>query len=174
MTSPERFVNEIPQPGAIIALVIGLTQDPWPKNAAEKDAMFARLGLRNGKQFTRNSADNFAEHFNLEIEAEGAPVFATSTEMDGVLTSVHLQLRVAVASADPEATQCFEAIISRLTELYGEPTIPWHGQRFLRRIWNVDDIDIDVHYGNDNRSSLMIGVQDERIFAEVEAYARDN
>lgn len=35
-------------------------------------------------------------------------------------------------------------------------------------------MDIDVHYGNDSHSSLMIGVQDERIFAEVEAYARDN
>lgn len=174
MTSLERFRSEIPQPGAIITLVSGLTQDPWPKTAAEKDAMFTRLGWRHGNQFTRNSADNFAEHFNLEIEAEGAPVFATSTEKDGLLTSVHLQLRVAVAPPDPEATQCFEAIIRRLTELYGEPTIPWHGQRFLRRIWNVNGIDIDVHYGNDNRSSLMIGVQDERIFAEVEAYARDN
>ncbi len=49
-----------------------------------------------------------------------------------------------------------------------------HGQRFLRRIWNVNGMDIDVHFGNDSRSSLMVGVQDEQIFADVEAYARDN
>lgn len=174
MTSLERFLEEIPQPDAIVALIDGLTLYPWPKSAAGRDALFKRVGLRQGNLFTGNSADNFAEHFRLEIEAEGDPVFATSTEKDGLLMSVHLQLRVAVAPPDPAATQCFDEILRRLTELHGEPTIPWHGQRFLRRMWNVNGMDIEVHYGNDSRSSLMIGLLDERFFADVEAYARDN
>ena len=40
-------------------------------------------------------------------------------------------------------------------------------------MWNVNGIDIDVTY-NDSRSSLTIGIQDERFFTEVEAYARAN
>ncbi|WP_196398699.1 hypothetical protein [Arthrobacter terrae] len=93
--------------------------------------------------------------------------------MDGYIESVDLQLRMDSAPPDPEATQCFGAILSQLTNLHGEATIPWHGQRGLRKMWNVNSIDIDVTY-NDSRSSLTIGIQDERFFAEVEAYARDN
>ncbi|WP_281268083.1 hypothetical protein [Arthrobacter psychrolactophilus] len=40
-------------------------------------------------------------------------------------------------------------------------------------MWNVNGIDIDVIW-NDSRSALTIGIQDERVFAEVEAYARAN
>jgi len=41
----ERFLEEIPRPEAIIALVDGQTRYPWPKSAAERDAMFRRQGL---------------------------------------------------------------------------------------------------------------------------------
>lgn len=174
MTSLKSFLEEIPQPDAIVALIGALSRDPWPKSAAGRDALFQRVGLRQGRQFTGNGADNFAEHFQLEIDVDGAPVFATSTEKDGLLTAVHLQLRVAMAPPDAEATECFDEILRQLTQLHGEPAIPWHGQSFLRRMWNVNGMDIDVHYGNDSHSSLMIGVQEEQIFAEVEAHARDN
>ncbi len=40
-------------------------------------------------------------------------------------------------------------------------------------MWHVNDIDIDITY-NDSRSALTIGIQDERSFAAVEAYARAN
>ncbi|MGP9504146.1 hypothetical protein ACT3TS_18295 [Specibacter sp. AOP5-B1-6] len=72
-----------------------------------------------------------------------------------------------------EATQCFDAIPSQLTTIHGEPTIPWHGQRGLRKLWNVNGIDIDLTH-NDSRSPLTIGIQVERFFADVEAYARTN
>lgn len=101
MTSLERFLEEIPQPDTIVALIDELTREPWPKSAVERDSLFKRVGLRKVHQFTGNSADNFAEHVRLEIEAEGAPVFATSTEKDGLLTAVHLQLRVAMAPPAP-------------------------------------------------------------------------
>ncbi|MDJ0314781.1 hypothetical protein [Arthrobacter sp. H35-D1] len=84
-----------------------------------------------------------------------------------------MQLRLDSAPPDPEATQCFDAILCQLTNHYGEPAIPWHGQRGLRKMWNVNGIDIDLTY-NDSRNSLNIGIQNERFFAEVEAYARDN
>lgn len=79
------------------------------------------------------------------------------------------------APPDPEATQCFDAILNQLTNLRGEPSIPWRGQRCLRKMWNVKGIDIDIDIlWNDSRSSLTIGIQDERFFADVEACARSN
>jgi hypothetical protein len=173
MTSMERFMKEIPQPEAVVALVEELTRYPWPKSEAEQDALFKRLGWGRGTQSPANSSPDVAAHFHLETRDDGPPVFATSREIDGLIESVHLQLRLDSAPPDPEATQCFDALLTRLTDLHGEPTIPWHGQRGLRKMWNVNGIDIDVTW-NDSRSSLAIGIQDERVFAEVEAYARDN
>ncbi len=175
MTSPERFLKEIPQPEAVVTVVEKLTQYPWPKNTSDRDALFHRLGWCHEKQFpaSTNSTADVADHFHLETRGDGPPIFATSRELDGLMESIHLQLRLDSAPPDPEATRCFDAILSQLTDLHGEPTIPWHGQRGLRKMWNVNGIDIDVTY-NDSRSSLTIGIQDERFFAEVEAYARDN
>lgn len=173
MTSPERFIKEIPQPEAIVALVEELVRHPWPTSAAERDALFKRLGWSIERQLPANGTADAGAHFDLETGDDGPPVFATSREMDGVLSSIHLQLRLDSAPPDPEATRCFNAILSRLADLHGEPTIPWHGQRGLRKMWNVSGMDIDVMV-NDSRSSLMIGIQDEAFFAEVEAYARSH
>lgn len=41
-------------------------------------------------------------------------------------------------------------------------------------MWNTNGIDIDLYYLNESHSSLMIGVTDERMFAVVEAYARES
>ncbi len=168
-------MNEIPQPEAIVTLVEELTRYPWPKDQSEKDDLFKRLGWGHGKKSPANTNDvrDIADHFHLETSDDGPPIFATSRELDGLVESIHLQLRLDSAPPDAEATQCFDAILSRLADLHGEPTIPWHGQRGLRKMWNVNGIDIDVTY-NDSRSSLTIGIQDERFFAEVEAYARAN
>ena len=175
MTLIDRFVREIPQPEAIVDLVEIAILQPWPKNQAEKEALFKRLGWGHGKKSpaSTNDAHDIADHFHLEPRDDGPPIFATSRELDGLIESINLQLRLDSALPDPDATRCFEAILSRLAELHGEPTIPWHGQRGLRKMWNVNGIDIDVTY-NDSRSSLYIGIQDERFFAEVEAYARAN
>ncbi len=175
MTSPERFLTEIPQPEAIVAIVEKLIQYPWPKNTADRDALFQRLGWRHEKRFpaSTNRTVDEADHFHLETPGDGPPLFATSREIDGLIESIYLQLRLGDALPDPEASRCFDAIFSELTDLHGEPIIPWHGQKGLRKMWNVNGIDIDVTY-NDSRSSLTIGIQDERFFAEVEAYARNN
>lgn len=166
-------MREIPQPDAIVALIEELTRNRWPKNEAERDALFKRLGWGHGTQSPAHSSDDVGVHFHLETRADGPPVFATSREVDGLMESGHLQLRLDSAPPGPEAAQCFDAIIDQLTILHGEPTIPWHGQRGPRKMWNVNAIDIDVTF-NDSRSSLTIGIQDEQFFAEVEAYARDN
>lgn len=175
MTLIDRFVREIPQPEAIVDLVEIAVRHPWPKNQAEKDALFKRLGWGHGEMFPANTKDarDIADHFHLEPRDDGPPIFATSRELDALIESIHIQLRLDSAPPDPRATQCFDAILRHLTDLHGEPTIPWHGQRGLRKMWNVNGIDIDVTY-NDSRSSLNIGIQDERFFAEVEAYARAN
>lgn len=175
MTSPERFMNEIPQPEAIVDLVEIVVRHPWPKNQSEKHALLKRLGWGRGTPSPANTDDarDIADHFHLETGDDDPPLFASSRELDGLMGSIHLQLRLDSALPDPQATQCFDAILSRLTDLHGEPTIPWHGKRGLRKMWNVNGIDIDVTY-NDSRSSLTIGIQDERFFAEVEAYARAN
>ena len=171
----DRFVREIPQPEAIVDLVEKAVRHPWPKNQAEKDALFNRLEWGHGKKSPANTKDarDIADHFHLEPRDDDPPVFATSREVDGLIESINIQLRLDSAPPDPEATQCFGSILRQLTDLHGEPTIPWHGQRGLRKMWNVNGIDIDVTY-NDSRSSLDIGIQDERFFAEVEAYARAN
>lgn len=168
-------MNEIPQPDAVVALVEELTRYPWPKSEAEGEALFKRLGWSHRQQFTANtnSAVDVADFFQLETRDDGPPIVATSREMGGLIEAIHVDLRMDSAPPNPEATQCFDAILSQLTNLHGEPTIPWHGQRGLRKMWNVNGIDIDVTY-NDSRSSLSIGIQDERFFADVEAYARDN
>ncbi|POH56805.1 hypothetical protein CVS28_19100 [Arthrobacter glacialis] len=168
-------MNEIPQPEAIVDLVEEAIRHPWPKNQAEKNALFKRLGWGQGKKSpaSTNDARDIADHFHLEPRDGGPPIFATSRELDGLIESIHLQIRLDSALPDPQATQCFDAILRQLTNLHGEPTIPWHGQRGLRKMWHVNDIDIDITY-NDSRSSLTIGIQDERSFAEVEAYARAN
>jgi hypothetical protein len=134
-----------------------------------------RLGWDHGKKSPANTnhVRDIADHFHLEPGDDDPPIFATSRELDGLIESIYLQLLLDSAPPDPQATQCFDVILSQLTDLHGEPTIPWHGQRGLRKMWNVNDIDIDITY-NDCRSSLTIGIQDERFFAEVEAYARDN
>lgn len=171
----DRFVREIPQPEEIVDLVEIAVLQPWPKNQAEKDALFKRLGWGHGKKSppSTNDARDIADHFHLEPRDDGPPIFASSRELDGLIESIHIQLRLDSAPPDPDATRCFEVILSRLAEIHGDPTIPWHGQRGLRKMWNVNGIDIDVTY-NDSRSSLYIGIQDERFFAEVEAYARAN
>ncbi len=166
-------MTEIPRPEAIVDLVEELIRYPWPKSEAEHEALFKRLGWSRGTQSLRQISTDAAMHFRLETSDDGPPVMATSREIDGVIESVFLDLRLDSALPDPEATKCFDAIVSQLTGLHGEPTIPWHGQRGLRKMWNVNGIDIDVTW-NDSRSSLTIGVQDERVFAEVEAYARAN
>lgn len=168
-------MNEIPQPEAIVDLVEIAVRHPWPKNQSEKDALLKRLGWGHGMKSPANTNDarDIADHFHLETGDDGPPLFATSRELDGIIESIHLQLRLDSALPDHDATRCFDAILSRLAELHGEPTIPWHGQRGLRKMWNVNGIDIDVTY-NDSRSSLYIGIQDERSFADVEAYARAN
>lgn len=168
-------MNEIPQPEAIVDLVNEAIRHPWPKNQSEKDALFKRLGWGNGTKSPANTNDfrDIADHFHLETGDDGPPIFATSRELEGLIESIHLQLRLDSAPPDPDATHCFDAILHQLTDLLGEPTIPWHGQRGLRKMWNVNGIDIDVTY-NDSRGSLTIGIQDERFFAEVEAYARAN
>lgn len=175
MTSPERFMNEIPKPEAIVDLVEIAVLHPWPKSQTEKDDLFKRLGWGHGKKFpaSTNDSRDIADHFHLETSDDGPPLFATSRELDGLIESIHLQIRLDSAPPDPQATQCFDAILSQLTDLHGEPTIPWHGQKGLRKMWHVNDIDIDITY-NDSRSALTIGIQDERSFAEVEAYARAN
>lgn len=168
-------MNEIPQPDAVVALVEELTRYPWPRTEAERDALFKRLGWSHRKQFPANtsSAGDVADHFQLATRNDGPPIVATSREMGGLIEAIHVDLRMDSAPPDPEATQCFDAILSQLTNLHGEPTIPWHGQKGLRKMWNVNGIDIDITY-NDSRSSLSIGIQDERFFAEVEANARAN
>ncbi|MHA7270152.1 hypothetical protein [Arthrobacter sp. HLT1-20] len=166
-------MKEIPQPEAIVDLVEELTRYPWPKSKAEQEALFKRLGWSRGTQSLGHVSADAAVHFRIATRDDGPPVIATSREIDGVIESVFLDLRLDSASPDPEATKCFDAIVSQLTSLHGEPIIPWHGQRGSRKMWNVNGIDIDVTW-NDSRSSLTIGVQDERVFAEVEAYARDN
>ncbi|MHA7271458.1 hypothetical protein [Arthrobacter sp. HLT1-20] len=166
-------MHEIPQPDAIVALVEELIRYHWPKNEAEQEALFERLGWSRGTQSPMHSSADPAVHFRLETRDDGPPLMATSREIDGVIESVFLEFRLDSAPPDPKATQCFEAILSGLTDLHGEPTIPWHGQRGLRKMWNVNGIDIDVTW-NDSRSSLSIGVQEERVFAAVEAYARNN
>lgn len=167
-------MHEIPEPETIVALVQGLAQQAWPKSGAESGALFARMGWRHERQFPASRKHGPADEFVLDTGVGSPPVFATSTETDGVLDSIYLQLRLGEALPDPDATDCFQAIITRLTEIYGEPSIPWHGQRGLRRMWNVNGMDIDVHFGNDSHSSLMIGFLDEQFFAEVEAYAREH
>lgn len=166
-------MDEIPQPVAIVDLVEAAIRHPWPKNQSENDALFKRLRWGHGKKSpaTTNDARDIADHFHLETGDEGPPIFATSRELGGLIESIHLQLRLDSAPPNPDATHCFEAILSQLVDLHGEPTIPWHGQRGLRKMWNVNGIDIDVTY-NDSRSSLTIGIQDERFFAQVEAYPR--
>ena len=168
-------MNEIPQPEAIVDLVNEAIRHPWPKNQSEKDALFKRLGWGHGTKSPANTNDfrDIADHFHLETGDEGPPIFATSRELEVLIESIHLQLRLDSAPPDPDATHCFDAILHQLTDLHGEPTIPWHGQRGLRKMWNINGIDIDVTY-NDSRSSLTIGIQDERFFVEVEAYARAN
>ncbi|MBG0741768.1 hypothetical protein IV500_20640 [Paeniglutamicibacter antarcticus] len=49
MTSRERFMKEVPQPDAIVAVVEELTRYPWPKSEAERDALFKRLGWSHKK-----------------------------------------------------------------------------------------------------------------------------
>lgn len=159
-------MNEIPQPEAIVSLVAELTPYPWPKDQTEKDALLKRRGWAHGTKSPANTNDarDIADHFHLETGDDGPPLFATSRELDSLMESIHLQLRPDSAPPNSKATLCFDAILSQLTELHGEPTIPWHGQRGLRRMWNVNGIDIDVTY-NDARSSLTIGIQHERFFA---------
>lgn len=168
-------MKEIPQPEAIVAIVEELTRYPWPKNQSEKDALFKRLGWSHRQQFpaNTNSAGDVADFFQLETRDDGPPIVATSRELGGLIEAIHVDLRMDSAPPDPEATQCFDAILSQLTNLHGEPSIPWHGQRGLRKMWNVNGIDIDITW-NDSRSSLTIGIQDARFFADVEAYARNN
>lgn len=166
-------MNEIPQPEAIVDLVGELTRHPWPQSEAEQEVLFKRLGCSRGTRSLGYRSADAAGNFRLETRDDGPPVMATSREIDGVIESVFLDLRHDSAPPDPEATKCFDAIVSQLTALHGEPAIPWHGQRGLRKMWNVNGIDIDVTW-NDSRSALTIGIQDERVFAEVEAYARAN
>lgn len=53
MTSPERFMNEIPKPEAIVDLVEIAVLHPWPKSQTEKDDLFKRLGWGHGKERVR-------------------------------------------------------------------------------------------------------------------------
>ncbi|WP_288024054.1 hypothetical protein [Arthrobacter sp.] len=174
MTPPHPFSDELPIPADIVVLVEGLVRDPWPASSEDRDALQKRVGLSLGDPFPRSDGDGPTAHFKLLTGFGHGAVFANGTEKDGVLESVHVQLRAGSAPPDPEATRCFDAIRSQLTDLHGEPRIPWDGQRGLRRMWNTNGIDIDLYYLNESHSSLMIGVTDERMFAAVEAYARES
>ena len=78
----------------------------------------------------------------------------------GAFTQVYFQLRWDSSPPSPETTECFDEILHRFTELYGEPEVPWHGQNGLRRMWDANGLELDVHYGNEARSSLMIAISD--------------
>lgn len=123
----------------VICLVEKLTQYPWPTNTADRDALFQRLGRRHEKQFPANTkrAVDVADHFHLETRGDGPPIFATSREIDVLIESIHWQLRLDSAPPDLDATQCFDAILSSLADLHGEPTLPWHGQRGLWKMWKL-------------------------------------
>lgn len=148
-------------PSAVVALVQEIVRDPWPTSEAAREYLFDRLNLTVAawREAQNPHIVGTEQHFLTDPPIAG-PVLCTWVQDDSTFVQIYLQLRFDAAPPSPETTACFDEIRRQFTELYGEPEIPWHGQRGLRRMWDANGLELDVHYGNDARSSLMVSISD--------------
>lgn len=147
-------------PAAVVSLVQEIVRHPWPANRAEGRQLLEGVALtpRSGASPNRHMVGT-EEHFLLNVPISG-PIMGTWVLKGGTFAQVYFQLRLDSAPPSPETTACFDQIFHRFTELYGDPEIPCHGQKGLRRMWSANGLGLDVHYGNEVRSSLMISISD--------------
>lgn len=147
-------------PAAVVSLVQEIVRHPWPANTAEGRQLLEDVALTPGSDSSPNlHTVGTEEHFLFDVPISG-PMMGTWVLNGGAFTQIYFQLRLDSAPPSPETTACFEQILRRFTEIYGEPEIPWHGQKGLRRMFSANGLELDLQYGNDVSSSLMISISD--------------
>ena len=145
---------------AVVSLVQGIVGESWPTSESGRKRLFERVGLKDsGRRVGGPHTVGTELHHPLEVPVAG-PVIGTWVLDGGAFTQVYFQLRWDSSPPSPETATCFDEIMRRFTDLYGGPEIPWHGQKSLRRMWDANGLELDVHYGNEARSSLMISISD--------------
>ncbi len=148
-------------PATVVSLVQGIVGEPWPADKAAGERLLDRVGLDVRSQRTSNNPHlvGSEQHYTTNLPGP-APVLCSWVVDGGVFKQIYLQLRFDGEPPSPDTTACFEEILRRFTALYGEPEIPWHGRKGLRRMWNAHGLELETHYGNEARSSLMVGISD--------------
>lgn len=68
------------------------------------------------------------------IRDEDPHLLATTRENRGEPDAIFLQLRQDSEPPIAEATECFDAIIARLSAHYGEPAVPWNMRATTRNL----------------------------------------
>ena len=144
-------------PSEVVALVQGLVRDPWPASETRRELLFERLGL---KELPREETQNphivgTEQHFIIDAPVAG-PVVCTWVLDGGAFRQLYFQLRCDALPPSPEISRCFDDIEHHFTRLYGEAAISRHGNMALHRIWDANGMELDVHYGNGQRSVLMV------------------
>lgn len=146
-------------PSSVVAMVAEIVRDPWPSSVSGRGQLFSRLGLTtNALREVQNPHIVGSEQHFLTDRPLAGPVLCTWVLEDGMFTQIYFQLRFEAVPPSPETTGCFEEIMRQFTQAYGESSAPQPGQKGFHHRWDANGRELEVRYGNEARSSLMISI----------------
>ena len=142
----------------------------WPSSDEERETLFRRLLFKTGERLDHGSDGSSAASFTLLTDLPGIS-FASWDSFRGRFMSVHFHLYSFPEAQAPATRAGHDAVSSRLTGLYGQPTRPWEDEEVPPSIWKVNSREIVTHLFTMRDSTLMLSISHEELSTAAEAEA---
>lgn len=160
----------IPDPATVTALVAQLVEGTWPRSDQERENLFRHLHFNTGERLDHDSDESSTTSFTLLTEVPGIS-FASWNLFRGKFMSVDFHLYVFPEAEAPATRLGHDAVLSNLTDLYGQPIRPWEDEDVPPSIWKANGREIVTHLFTMRDSTLMLSISDEDLAEAAEAEA---
>ncbi len=167
---PSNALN--PSPAAVVELVESLVAGMWPRSDFDRKAWFDTHGLVSGAAWDEASAAPAVAHYSLRTPLTGGEISSSWTSYGARFLGISMQLYSSLHRDNPSTREGYDDIHSRLTELYGEGSNPWHDPVVQACVWNVNGRRIVIRFFNLQHSGVMVSVDDAGLATASEAAAR--